>query len=74
MDCSKKGAGMYEGPERRSMPLSDDQIDAIAERAADRALAKVYEQIGRSVVKKVLWVIGAGALAVAAWLAGKGNL
>ena len=63
----------YEGPERRTMPLSDDQIEAIAERAAERALEKVYESIGRSVVKKALWVIGAGTLALTAWLAGTGH-
>ena len=64
----------YEGPERRTMPLSDDQIEAIAERAAERALEKVYEQIGRSVVKKALWIVGVGSLTLLAWLAGSGKL
>ena len=64
----------YDGEERRKLqPLSDEQIDAVAERAAEVALERVYTQIGRSVVSKVMWLVGAGALALAAWLAGKGG-
>jgi hypothetical protein len=64
---------MDEQAERRQTPhLSDEQIDAIAERAAERALEKVYTSIGKSVVSKFLWLVGSGALALAAWLNGKG--
>jgi hypothetical protein len=62
----------YEGKERRSSQLSDEQIELIAERAAEKALEKVYSQIGKSVVQKVLWLVGAGALALFAFLKGKG--
>lgn len=59
----------YEGPDRRvAHPLSDDQINAIAEAAAEKALEKVYGEIGKSVAKGILWVLGAGALAFVAWL------
>ena len=64
----------YEGPDRRTNRISEGEMEAIAERAADRALAKVYESIGRSIVKKALWIIGAGVLALLAWLGGKGHL
>lgn len=65
----------YDGEERRrSMRLSDDEIRIIAEHAAEVALEKVYTQIGKSVVNKVLWLAGAAALAVAAWLNGSGSL
>ena len=57
---------------RKNQPLSDDQIDEIADRAAERALEKVYTHIGKSVVSKFLWLVGAATLAVAAWLNGKG--
>jgi len=64
----------YNGPERRHLPqLSPEQIDIIAERAAEVALEKVYTSIGKSVVNKVLWVVGAASLAVAAWLNGAGH-
>ena len=62
----------YTGPERRMHPaLSDDMINKIAERAAEVALAKVYTQIGKSVVNKVLWIIG--TLSVALFLFLKKN-
>jgi len=65
----------YEGPERRgSSILSPQQIEEIAERAAEVALEKVYTSIGKSVVSKFLWLVGAAALAVAAWLNGAGYL
>lgn len=54
--------------------LSQDQIELIAERAAEVALEKVYTQIGKSVVSKILWLAGAATLAVAAWLNGSGHL
>lgn len=65
----------YQGPERRQFPqLSDEQIERIAERAAEVALEKVYTSIGKSVVSKFLWMVGAATLAVAAWLNGSGHL
>jgi hypothetical protein len=64
---------MYEGPERRS-GLSDEDVERIAERAAEKALERVYTQIGKSIVHKFLWLIGAASLAVLAWLNGSGHL
>lgn len=65
---------MYDGQERRASPhLTEEQIEAIAERAAERALQKVYAEIGKSVVSRLLWVAGAAVLAVAAWLKGMGK-
>jgi hypothetical protein len=61
----------YKGPQH---PLTEEQIEAISERAADKALAKVYENIGRSIVNKAMWIVGAGVLALLAWLGGKGLL
>lgn len=64
----------YDGPERRQHPhLSEEQIERIAERAAEVALERVYTSIGKSVVQKFLWLVGAGALALAAWLNGAGH-
>ena len=65
---------MYEGQERRSAAhLTEDQIELIAERAAERALEKVYASVGKSVVNKVLWLIGAAALAAVAYFKGLGK-
>jgi hypothetical protein len=64
---------MYEGPERRAS-LTDEQIELIAERAAEKALEKVYASVGKSVVHKLLWLIGAAALAAFAYFKGLGKL
>ena len=61
-------------PEHKQIELTDDQIEAIAERAAEVAFKKIYEEVGRSVVKKIFWIVGAAALFMMMWLAGNGNL
>ena len=55
-------------------PLTEEQIEAIAERAAEKALEKVYASIGKSVVTKFLWLVGASVLALAAYLKGVGKI
>jgi hypothetical protein len=46
-------------------PLTDAEKNEIAELAADKAYERFYAAVGQSIVKKALWVLGAGALA--AW-------
>ena len=65
----------YQGPERRAgFPLTEEQLDVIAERAAERALEKVYASVGKSVVHKILWLVGAAALAAFAYFKGLGKV
>ena len=52
--------------------LSEAEMDAIAERAADRAIRKMYEQIGKSVAQKVYWGIGIVVVGMIMMLAGHG--
>lgn len=53
--------------------LTDEQIERIAERAAEKAVAKltdhVYREVGKSVISKFVWIVG--ALAVAAFIYAK---
>lgn len=49
-------------------PLSQRQAENIADLAAKRAEQRMYAQIGRSVVRKVLYFLGAGSAALLAWL------
>jgi hypothetical protein len=56
--------------ERRQPRLSAEQCEEIKQ----QILASIYEDIGRSVVKKLLWAAGAVFVAVAAWAAAKGYL
>lgn len=55
-----------------SEPLTEAEMDMIAERAADRALKKVYEQIGKSVAQKIYWFIGVAVVGMMMLLAGNG--
>ena len=55
-----------------SQPLTDAEMDTIAERAADRAIRKMYEQIGKSVAQKVYWFIGVAVVGMMMLLAGNG--
>lgn len=51
--------------------LTEEQIDHIAERAANRALEIVYAEVGRSVLKKLAWLVGLVVVSLALFLAGK---
>lgn len=54
--------------------LTDAEIDAIAERAAKKALQSVYAEVGQSVLKKLAWLAGVAVLGLALWLIGKDSL
>lgn len=68
----------YEGPERRKMPLSEEQIETIAERAAEKAVEKltrhIYQEVGKNVVSKMFYLVGACAVGVCFWLKSKNLL
>lgn len=69
----------YDGPERRRTPLlTEDQIEQIAERAAELAVKRVTEQayaaVGKSIVEKVMWILGVCAVSLFFWLASKGAI
>lgn len=57
-------------------PLTEAQIEEIAERAANKAVAKltehVYREVGRNVVQKFTYIVGAVAVALFLWLQTKG--
>ena len=55
-----------------SQPLTDAEMDTIAERAADRAIRKMYEQIGKSVAQQIYWFIGVAVVGMMMLLAGNG--
>ena len=48
--------------------LSDTEKREIAELAADIAYQRFYSAVGESFVKKAIWVLGAGAIAVFVYL------
>jgi len=60
--------------QQHNIPLTDSQIEAIAERAAEVALNKVYAEVGKNVLKKLAWLTGVAVIGLALWLAGNGSL
>jgi len=63
--------------ERRKTPvLSEEQIEEIAERAAEKAVEKmtnqIYLEVGKGVVKKTLYLIGALVVGAGLWAKAKG--
>lgn len=58
----------------KEIPLTDAQIEAIAERAAEVALNKVYTEVGKTVLKRLAWLTGAAVIGLAMWLGGHGAL
>lgn len=62
----------YTGEERRAHPpLTEEMMDAIAERAAKRVMDNVYREVGRSLITKIVWAAGVLGVAIAMWVSGK---
>ena len=57
---------------RRNSGLSDEQVEAIATRAAEIALEKVYSEVGKGVVKRLAWIAGVIVISGFILMAGKG--
>ena len=65
----------YKGKERRHyVQLSDEQFEAIAERAKEIAKEEIYADIGKGVVKRLLWLLGLGSSSTLAYLTYKGYI
>lgn len=69
----------YDGPERRREPhLTDAQIEAIAEKAATKAVKKMtddaYMAIGKSVTSKFFWAVGVITLVAISYLQLSGKM
>ena len=54
--------------------LTDAQIDEIAEKTAERAFQKIYQNVGKSVLTKLTWMVGAAVVGLSMWLGGNGTL
>lgn len=60
---------IYKGPERRQYAqLPEEEFERLAIRAKELALQDIYIAVGKSVISKIMWVLGAASAAVAAWL------
>jgi hypothetical protein len=56
--------------------LTEKQIELIAEKAAEKAIERltshVYQEVGKSVVSKLFYIVGACAIGLYLWLKSKG--
>ena len=56
--------------------LDDSELEKIAERAAEKAIEKltnhVYQEVGKSVISKFVYVVGACSVGLYLWLKSKG--
>ena len=56
--------------------LDDTAIEKIAERAAEKAVEKltkhVYQEVGKSVVSKFVYIVGACSVGLYLWMKSKG--
>ena len=69
----------YEGEERRTREaLSEEEIEIIAERAAEKAMLKMtnqlYQEVGKGVISKILYLVGIVTIAAWAWMQTNGWL
>lgn len=64
----------YHHTERRRTRFTDEEIEEIADLAAERVMEKVYSEIGKGVFKKFSFIVGTMILAAFAWLVSKGYI
>lgn len=61
---------------KQAVQLTDDQIEEIAEKEAEKAVEKmtnqIYLEVGKGVVKKALYLIGAFIVGAGIWAKAKG--
>jgi hypothetical protein len=53
--------------------MTQAEIDDLVARVATRVMEDFYQEVGRSVVKRTLQVIGIAAVVIALWLIGTGK-
>ena len=55
-----------------SMHIDDNMVEKIAEKAAQKAIEKltssVYQSVGRTVLTRFTWVVGATVVGIYIWL------
>jgi len=64
------------GDRRMTISLTDEEIELIAEKAAEKAVAKmtnlVYREVGRGIINKFFWIVGVLSTALYFWAQSKG--
>lgn len=58
---------------QKEITLTEAQLNDIADRAAEKALAKVYGEIGKAVVTRLFIIIGIIAVGIWVWIEKRGG-
>ena len=64
----------YEGTERRHPTISPELFEKLANRTADIVEQRIKLAVGGSTIKAAAYIIGAGIVALAAWLGISGQV
>lgn len=62
------------GERRKGWRLSEDEFEAISVRAAERGLERIYSEVGKGVLRRVLWLLGTAAVAAAGYFGYRGTI
>jgi hypothetical protein len=73
-DLSKDGGNHSSAYRQPFGGMSEDEIEDLVGRAAQKVMDNFYRDIGKSVLSKVLWAIGLVTVSLLIWLAGAGKL
>lgn len=57
-----------------TVQLTEAQIDVIVDRAVNKVFDRIYAEVGKGVVRKLLWAVGLATAGLLVWLAGKDAL
>lgn len=68
------GRSGSEERQRNNLSFSEEQIEAVATRAAEIALDKIYSEVGKGILKKLAWLMGIVLFSLAVWLIRAGKL
>lgn len=63
---------MNDEKDRRKFRLPEDQLDYIIKGVKKQAMDEIYADIGKGVVKRILWLLGVGGAGLTAYLTIKG--
>ena len=58
--------------ERRHIRLTEYELDYIIKGVKKQAMDEIYADIGKGLVRRVLWILGAIGTAITGWLTYKG--
>lgn len=60
--------------DRRKFRLSEDQLDYVIKGVKKQAMDEIYADIGKGVVKRILWLLSFGGAGLTAYLTYEGYI